>query len=165
MGIYFFHNPLSFHKEAMPAAKAALAALQQGRFWDYHDKVFENMRTITPANLRKWAKELDLDMARFDRDVADPAIEHAIEKQRDAMVNLGARGTPGFFVNGEQIKGARPFQDFKAVIDRQLNAANELTKSGMTNRDAWKEVSRKSHPGGDEFVRLVVEGKLPGSTD
>ncbi len=106
VAIYFMQNPLGFHKQAMPAAKATLAAHKQGKFWEMHDKCFANAKALTQANFDKWATELGLDLAKVKADMADKALEKEIKRQQAAMVARGARGTPGSFDNGEQVKGA-----------------------------------------------------------
>jgi protein-disulfide isomerase len=154
--VYFAHNPLGFHPNAMPSAKASMAAHRQGKFWEYHDKLFENQRQLSDENYVKWAQELGLDVEKFKRDMADPALQAEIERQQKAVVALGARGTPGFFINGELLSGAQPFPAFKTVIDKQLAAAN--AKGGD-----WVAVAKESNPQGDNFVNWIVKGQAPSA--
>ena len=65
----------------MPASKAALAAGKQGKFWEMHAKLFANMRELTPDNFKKWAGELTLDVARFEKDMASPEMQAQIDKE------------------------------------------------------------------------------------
>src|SRR5690606_21454717 len=74
------NNPLPFHKNAKPAALAAMAAHRQGKFWEMHDLLFKNQRELTQANFEKWAKQLKLDVAKFKKDMKDPALEKQIEE-------------------------------------------------------------------------------------
>lgn len=152
--MYFLHNPLGFHPNAMPAAKASMAAHRQGKFWEFHDKAFANQRELSEENYLKWAGEIGLDIERFKKDMADPAIQAEIERQQKAAVALGARGTPGFFINGELFSGAQPFDKFKEVIEKQLAAAN--AKGGD-----WVAVAKASHQQGDNFEKWVVKGEAP----
>ncbi len=130
----FRHNPLSFHTSAMPAARAAMAAHEQGKFWEMHDKLFENQKDLTEANFNKWARELGLDVKRFKKDYADAAIERKIKDDQSAGITLGARGTPAFFVNGRFVSGAQPKESFEKVIDEELTKAKALVAAG-TPRD------------------------------
>ena len=161
VAVYFFHNPLGFHPNAMPAAKASAAAQRQGKFWEMHDKLFENQRKLNDDNYMKWAREIGLDMEMFKKDLEDKEIEKEIKRQQSVVVALGARGTPGFFINGESLRGAQPFDKFKALVDKQLAATNKLIKEkGMTADAAWQEVS-KSSANGSNFVKWVVNGEKP----
>jgi protein-disulfide isomerase len=141
----------------MPAAKASLAAHRQGKFWPMHDKLFANMKQLNQANFEKWAQELELDVEKFKTDMKDAAMEKEILRQQSAMVALGARGTPGFFVNGQQVKGAQPFPKFKEAIDAQLAKVAEQKKAGKSNADAMSEVSKAT--AGENFVKWVLLGE------
>ena len=161
VAIYFFNNPLGFHPNALPAAKAAMAAHKQGKFWEMHDKLFAGQRDLTPENYEKWAGEIGLDVAKFKADLDDAEAETEIKRQQAAMVALGARGTPGFFVNGEQVKGAQPFESFKTIIDKQLAAADKAIAAGEPKATAWQKVAKASNAAGDNFMAWVVEGGAP----
>ena len=152
--MYFVQNPLGFHPNAMPAAKASMAAHRQGKFWEYHDKLFGNQREMNDANYVKWAQELGLDVERFKKDMADPSLQAEIERQQKAAVALGARGTPGFFISGELFSGAQPFDKFKEVIEKQLAAAN-------AQGGDWVKVAKASNQQGDNFEKWIVKGEAP----
>lgn len=116
----FRHNPLPFHKNAKPAAKAAMAAHRQGKFWEMHDKLFAHQRELTPANFEKFAKELKLDLAKFKKDMADPALDKQIDADAEFARSNQAGGTPSFFIDGVLLVGAQPFEAFQEVIDALL---------------------------------------------
>jgi protein-disulfide isomerase len=120
--IVWKHQPLPFHKNALPAALAAEAARQQGKFWEMHDKMFENQRDLSQASLERLAGELGLDLARFRAATQDPALRARVEQDQALAQRLGANGTPTFIVGGERVVGALPFESFRPVIDRQLAA-------------------------------------------
>lgn len=103
--VYFMHYPLSGHANAMDAAIASLAAQKQGKFWEYHDHMYEQQRALSAqmdANplLVRWAKELGLDEAQFRADLKDDGLVKRAEKERDAARATGANGTPAIFLNG-----------------------------------------------------------------
>jgi len=106
--IVFANNPLSFHARAMPAAQAAYAAHEQGKFWEMHDLMFANQRALTDENFEKWAKDLGLDMAKFKASISSNKHKAQIEKEQQLYTSRGARGTPGFFINGRLVSGASP---------------------------------------------------------
>lgn len=132
--IVFANNPLAFHSRAKAAALAALAAHRQGRFWKMHDMLFANQRKLTDENFQLWAIEGGLDIKQFNKDRGDPALLRQVEREQRAAAALGARGTPAFFINGQQLNGAQPFAKFKAVVDSALLTARRLRSSGK--RDA-----------------------------
>jgi protein-disulfide isomerase len=114
----------------MPAAKATEAAGAQGKFWEMHDKVFEGNKELSDASYLKWAEEIGLDMEKFKKDLTDPKLEAKIKQQQTQGVQLGARGTPAFFINGRFLSGAQPVEAFKKVVDEELAKADALIKAG-----------------------------------
>ena len=144
----------------MPAAKASMAAHQQGKFWQYHDLLFANQKSMTDANILKWAKDLSLDMAKFKKDMADPELEKEILRQQAAMVALGARGTPAFFLNGKKMAGAKPFTEFQKEIDAELVKINQRIAGGA-NLNAARTASMQSAENGANFIKWVIQGQEP----
>jgi len=118
--VVFKHLPLDFHKNAKPAARATMAAHEQGKFWEMHDKLFENQRNLTEPFFMKTAKDLGLDIEKFKTDFKSGKYDKQIDSDVAIANKNGIRGTPGFFVNGVAVKGARPFEHFKMIIDRWL---------------------------------------------
>jgi protein-disulfide isomerase len=117
------NKPLDFHPNAMPAALAAEAAREQGKFWPMHDKMFAAQQELSPAAYERWARELGLDVARFKAAQASPAVKARVEADDQLAGRLGIDGTPTLVVNGEKVVGAVPFEQLKAVIDRKLAEA------------------------------------------
>jgi protein-disulfide isomerase len=113
--------PLPMHGHARMAAKAALAAGVQGKFWEYHDALFAHQNALDRASLDGYAKTLGLDVARFDRDVDSSALESAVVADEEDAKALGAGGTPTFFVNGRRVVGAQPIEVFKTAVDKGLS--------------------------------------------
>jgi protein-disulfide isomerase len=120
--------PLPFHDKAKPAAIAAMAANEQGKFWQMHEILFKNQQALGPDDLQKYAQEIGLNMAKFKAALEDKKLAAAIEADAAAGGKIGARGTPAFFINGTFLSGAQPFEQFKSRIDQELKKAEELAK-------------------------------------
>lgn len=120
--IVFKNMPLNFHKNAEPAARAALAAEAQGKFWEYHDILFEKQKELSPALYEKTAKELGLDMAKFKADMNSAATKSKVEKDKHDAKLAGVTGTPSVFINGRALK-QRSLQGFQMMIDAELKKA------------------------------------------
>lgn len=108
--------PLPFHPEAMPSAKAAVAAGKQGKFYEYHDKLFENQTQLSEDLYVRIAKELGLDMDKFNKDRNSTEIEEQIKAEAQQANSIGFNGTPGFALNGVKILGAYPEEHFEKII-------------------------------------------------
>ncbi len=128
--VVFKHLPLPFHKEAKGAAIAALAAGRQGKFWEMHDKLFERQRDMksNPELFIELADQIGLKLSRFEKDLKDPKLAAQVETDIALAAEVGARGTPNFFVNGIQVIGAQPLTKFSEVIDEQLEVARKVKK-------------------------------------
>ena len=122
--------PLPFHPNAMPAAIAARAAGEQGKFWEMHDKIFANQQHSTAPTSRSTRGELGLNMGKFKAALDAQKGKEAIEADAAAGGKIGARGTPAFFINGKFLSGAQPFEAFKAKIDEELKNADALVAKG-----------------------------------
>jgi protein-disulfide isomerase len=139
----FRHQPLSFHARAMPAAKASMAAHKQGKFWQMHDKLFENQKAIQDADLDRYAQEIGLNLQKFKADMASKEIEEIIQADINTGNGVGARGTPSFFVNGVPVRGAQPFPAFQKIIDEELKIADGLLKDGVKRKDIYAEILKR----------------------
>jgi protein-disulfide isomerase len=118
--IVWKHQPLPFHQNALPAAEAAEAAREQGKFWQMHDRLFAAQRELSSDAYQRFAKELGLDLRRFQESVRSGKARARIEEDQKLASRVGAQATPTMFVNGEKVEGAVPFATLKAVIDRKL---------------------------------------------
>lgn len=116
--IVFKNLPLPFHPQAKPAAVAALAAGEQGKFWEYHDLLFDNQDALGEELYEKLANQLELDVEKFKKDMASEKFQKQVADDMAIATELGVRGTPGFFVNGVQVRGARPLPYFKDLVER-----------------------------------------------
>jgi len=111
--------PLSKHKFAVKAAKAALAADKQGKFSEFHEKLFKNQRNLNDATVQKIATELNLDMAKFNEDMKDPAFQNLIMRDTKEARLAGVRGIPSIFINGKLLQ-SRGLKGFQQMIDAEL---------------------------------------------
>ncbi len=112
--------PLSSHPKAPAAHAAAEAAYRQGKFWEMHDKIFEDQRAMSPEKYLEYAAELSLDVEQFKKDIASAEVKSRIDAESSDARKVGATGTPAFFVNGRFLSGAKPFEAFKEIIDKEL---------------------------------------------
>jgi protein-disulfide isomerase len=116
--VVFKHFPLSFHKQAKPAAIASEAAHAQGKFWEYHDKIFADLKNITDANLRKWAEEIGLDMAKYDAFLKSGEGDKIVTKDMAEGRAAGLRGTPSVYINGRKFQSTAGYSPaaFKPIV-------------------------------------------------
>jgi protein-disulfide isomerase len=113
------HFPIPNHKFAYKAATAALAANMQGKFWEFHSKLSKNYRTINDAKIQEIAKELGLNMEKFDKDMQSPAIKSLIARDMNNARQAGVRGTPTIFINGKKLRN-RSLPGIYQVIEAEL---------------------------------------------
>ena len=136
------NNPLPFHPNAMPAALATMAAHDQGKFWEFHDKLFADQAHLDPATYEKYASETGINVAKFKAAIDAKKHEGDIKDDMAVAEKFGARGTPSFFINGRPLRGAQPKEAFKTVIDKEILAANALLKSGTKPGDLYAELTK-----------------------
>jgi len=117
--LVFKNFPLSTHQFARKAAAAALAAGKQGKFWELHDRLFQNYNRLNDQVVQEQAKELGLDLQKFDKDMADPQIMQVINQDLQDGAKAGVRGTPTLFVNGSLLRNTN-LEGFQAAIDKEL---------------------------------------------
>lgn len=123
--LVFRDFPLSFHSAARPSAIAAECADEQGKFWEYHDKVFleqaEQSESSTVSygtdDLKRWAREVGIDGGRFDQCLDAERYADEVEGDFEDGQAAGVSGTPTFFVNGTLLVGAQPFTAFEQAIE------------------------------------------------
>ncbi len=153
-------NPLSFHENARNAAKAALAAGEQGKYWEMHDKLFEvtmAREALTAEKIDSLASELGIDMAAFREAVSGDKFDKRIDEEQQQAVSLGARSTPGFFINGRKFSGARPTEQFQKIIDEEIAHADELLAKGVAIGSLYDEIIKD----GSTKPVLLGGGEMP----
>ena len=119
----FVQQPLSFHDRALPAALATVVAQSEGKFWDFAKLLFAEQAQISAENTRSIATRLGIERARIDAVMRNPAAIAFVRANRKVASSVGARGTPTFFINGTAIRGAKPLERFKAIIDVEVALA------------------------------------------
>lgn len=119
--LIYKNYPLPFHENADPAALAALCAKEQGKFWEYHDLLFENQESLKVTDLKKYAVDLGLKTEDFDSCFDSKKYKNQVQADFAEGNRVGVRGTPAFFINGRLLSGAQPFENFKAIIDEELS--------------------------------------------
>jgi protein-disulfide isomerase len=124
--VRFVHRdfPLNFHQHARLAAEAAACAHAQGKFWEYHDRLWK-AEDLSESGLKSLAKETGLDATKFDECLQKKPHTAAIDRDIEDGTAAGVNGTPAFFINGRMLSGAQPFEAFKQVIDEELKRAAE----------------------------------------
>ena len=162
ISISFRHLPLPFHENALPAAEAAEAAREQGKFWDMHDKLFANQTALTRTDLDKYAKEIGLDMTKYAAAMDSHKFKDRIKHDSEDAEKYGARGTPNFFINGRNLRGAQPVEAFKATIDEEIKKADEKLKSGVSRANLYAELTKA---GLDKAAPPPPPAAAPGEPD
>jgi protein-disulfide isomerase len=117
--IAFKNFPLKNHKFAKPAALAALAAGEQGKFWEFHDLLFENYNKLNDQKIQEIAQAVGLNQEEYEKAKKDPAIQGRVRQDLLDGRQAGVRGTPTIFVNGKRLKD-RSLKGFQAAIDKEL---------------------------------------------
>ena len=111
--------PVRSHKYAETAARAALAADKQGKFWEFHDKLFQNAKQLNDEKVREIAKELNLNMEQFEKDWQSEVTLAKVRSDIEQGSRIGVRGVPAVFINGRKLK-QRSLEGFSEIIDKEL---------------------------------------------
>jgi protein-disulfide isomerase len=118
---FYKHFPLGMHQNAEKAARAAVAAMHQGKFWEMHHLLFENQQALSTENIEKLAQGVGLDLARFRQDRDSEATADFVAKNRKQGEALNLTGTPSIFINGRRFEhGGEPKQELEDWITLEL---------------------------------------------
>jgi len=128
--VVFKHLPLPFHKHAFLAARATLAAAEEGKFWEFHDAIFEQ-ETVDEDGILAVAKELRLDRKKIAAAMESAGYDGIITGDMNLARQLGVRGTPAYFVNGRAISGAVGELEFRMIIQEELERAEAKLAEGV----------------------------------
>ena len=119
--VYFRHFPLeSIHPQALKSSEAALCAQDQGKFWAYHNVLFENQSALAEKDHLKYAKDLGMDTKAFEECLKSGKKAAEVRKDMEEGIKAGVNSTPTFFINGYAIRGAQPLDTFSERIDELL---------------------------------------------
>lgn len=102
--VVFFNYPLSAHPHAMPAARASVAAGNQGKFWEMYDLLFNHQTQLTDEDIDRYATEIGLDLERFHTDIRGAEVQASVDADRELGRTLHVDGTPTFFINGRRFR-------------------------------------------------------------
>jgi protein-disulfide isomerase len=109
--LVFKHFPLSIHQHAEKAARAAVVAHKQGKFWEMHHALFQNQKNLDEANVERLAKSIGLDMTRFAEQRDSEAVADVVVRDRKQGEALQLSGTPAIFINARQFASSPDFAD------------------------------------------------------
>ncbi len=140
------NQPLSFHPNAKPAAVAAqtvFALKGSDAFWKFHDLAFKNQKELSPDNYQKWAAEAGVDAAQFKAYDTKKAEAKIAEDQQIAD-KVRANGTPAFRINGVELSGAQPLDNFKKIVDAELSKAQAKLASGTPKDRIYVTMSKEN---------------------
>jgi protein-disulfide isomerase len=153
--LVFMHNPLAFHKLALPASMLAAAADSQDKFWTVHDMLFEAKAELNGEVFDSIVTRTGLDMEKLQADFENPDLLLYVKRSQAIAAAVGVQGTPAFFVNGVLLEGARPLEAFKAIVDKELALAKDAGREGVS----WiKERQAANKP---ELNDYLYAGKIP----
>jgi protein-disulfide isomerase len=142
--VVFRQMPLPNHSGARPAARAAVAAGRQGKFWEMHDRLFERGPALREGEAAKLAEELGLDAARFAADLADPAVEALIDEDVAMARQFGVMATPTCFVNGRYVRGAQTTQSLQVVVEEERAKAQKLVDGGISRAQVFDHLMQNA---------------------
>jgi len=139
-------NPLPFHPRALPAATLARDAYKakgDAGFWQAHDALFASAPKLEDEDLKGIAEKLGLNWDNVKKDVDNKKFADQFEATSDQAGELEARGTPAFFINGRKLSGAQPFENFKKLIDGELEKAKALVAKGTPKIKVYDEIMKE----------------------
>jgi protein-disulfide isomerase len=120
MRLIYKQFPLPMHPHAELAAEASLAALEQGKYWELHDKLFANFRRLNRENILLWAREVGLNMEWFTASLDSGKYKAVVQRDVSDGEAAGVYGTPSFFINGKRYNGPFELGAVKPILDAEL---------------------------------------------
>lgn len=118
--LIFKQFPLEMHSNAAVAAAAAVAAQQQGKFWEMHNILFEHRTQLSVDNIRGYARTIGLDMKRFESDLTSEQTKKTVVRDMEDGDKAGVEGTPSVYIDGQKYNGSLELGAIKTVIDAEL---------------------------------------------
>jgi protein-disulfide isomerase len=120
------------HPGATKAHEAARCANEQGKFWPYYDKLFDNATKTSPEELKAYAGDVGLDVPAFEKCYSSEKYRAAVQKDIEEGRSLGVTGTPTFFIDGRMLLGNQPLDAFARIIDDELTRTNKNQQSALS---------------------------------
>lgn len=151
------NHPLPFHINAMPAAEAALEAHAQGKFLRMHKLLHENRDNLSEKDIERYARKAGVNIRKLRAALKQHIHRAAIESDVELVESLGTKGTPTFFINGRNLRGAQPQAAFEALIDAELIRARELIASGVKPSELYATIIAD----GSTEAKMVVDTSAP----
>ncbi|MGE5716723.1 MAG: DsbA family protein [Acidobacteriota bacterium] len=148
-------NALPSHKRAARLAAASLAALRQGKFWEFHDRLFSSGQHFEDHDLATYAEGLGLDVARFQRDMDDEAVTEQVKYESELAKSIGLDSTPGMIVNGSRQMGWASYMGLEDVVKRELERARKIAEGGVPARRVAYEATRQAGPDGERLAAAL----------
>ena len=124
--------PIRSHKYAINAAKAALAAGRQEKFWEFHDELYKNYNRLNDQKIQEIVRQLGLDEAKFMEEKKNHVIAARIRQDYEEGIRLGIRGTPTVFINGKKVRD-RSLKKMEAAIEKELRNRQEKNTGESKN--------------------------------
>jgi protein-disulfide isomerase len=153
--IVFKHIPLAIHPRSPLAHEAALAAGDQGKFWEMHDRLFANQQHLDAADLDRYATELKLDVARFHKALETHEFRAFVTRDSTEAAALGVTATPTFFINGRRLLGAQTLPTFERTIEELLSGRPASTAAAVPPESI--DISGATFRGGPTAPVTIVE--------
>jgi protein-disulfide isomerase len=119
----------SLHPQARAASEAARCAGEQGKFWEFHDKIYAGDPDATGPTMQLYAKQVGLDAEKFEACRSSRKYQAPVQADIAQGTKLGVNGTPGFFINGRFLSGAQPIDEFSKIIDEELGLRGKSSSS------------------------------------
>jgi len=145
--------PLANQRNARPAATAALAAGAQGKYWEMHEIILKNMKALDAESLKTYAKQVGLDMSKFEADLENKAFQAQIDADLELGADVGVRGTPASFVNGRFVSGAWPKEDLETLIEEEMAKAQQLVEQGTPAAQVYEKIL--------ESAKVIDKNNIP----
>jgi protein-disulfide isomerase len=142
------------HERAEPAARAAVAAHAQGKFWEMHDKLFADRTKLSDADIRRYGQEIGLDVAKFEAALADPSTQAKVAAEMNEGRVLEVASTPTFFVNGRKVQGAKDLEAVLQIIEEERVTANRLLSGGSKRGEVYARIMRAAQSGKGEAAKV-----------
>ncbi len=148
--VIFKHKILPPSPYALEASIAALAAGEQGKFWEYHDALFANAPAFDQGSLEQYAQGLKLNMKKFKADLKNDKLRGLVLKDTLLANEVGAHSMPNVLVNGVRLRGAKTVENLDTLVAQEIEKAKEKVKSGVAKGDIYT----KAIAGGKFFEQL-----------